>query len=451
MKHILVLGAGLSSATLIQFLLSEAGRCNWLITIGDKSEIHARQKANNHPNSRPLYFDVFNYEQRVNEIRKADIVISMLPSSLHHLVAQTCVALYKHLITPSYISEPMQKLDSKARMNGVLLLNELGLDPGIDHIAAMELIDNIKAGENRITAFKSYTGGLVAPDFDNNPWNYKFTWNPKNVVLAGQGVSKYIENGECKYVPYHRLFTQTEEIKVLQYGTYEAYPNRNSLQYVDLYGLHDVPTLIRGTLRRPGFCEAWNIFVQLGITDDTYKIANSENMSYRELVTAFLPGGKHQYLEKQFADFFQLKMNSEIMKKMQWLGIFSLQKSGINNASPAEMLLHLLQKKWQLYPDDKDMIVMQLQIEYVNQDGIKKRKVWSMVVEGANPIHTAMAQTVGYPVGIAVKLILEKKIELTGVQIPTRKEIYEPVMRQLNGLGIQFKDEKQPDKMTSIV
>lgn len=439
MKHILVLGAGLSSATLIQFLLSEAERNNWLITIGDKSEIHARQKANNHPNSRPMHFDIFNREQRINEIRKADIVISMLPASLHHLVAETCVAMYKHLITPSYISESMQKLDSKAKKNGVLLLNELGLDPGIDHIAAMKLIDTIKADGNTITAFKSYTGGLVAPDYDNNPWNYKFTWNPKNVVLAGQGVSKYIENGVYRYVPYHRLFTQTENVEILQYGTYEAYPNRNSLQYVDLYGLHGVNTLIRGTLRRPGFCKAWNIFVQLGVTDDSYKIADSENMSYRDLVTAFLPGNGYQSLENRFADFFRLKIHSDIMKKMQWLGIFSNQKAGIKNASPAEMLLHLLQQKWQLFPNDKDMIVMQLKIEYKTPAGEKAQKITSMVVEGENPIHTAMAQTVGYPIGIAVKLILEKKIELTGVQIPTKKEIYEPTMQQLNNFGVHFR------------
>jgi saccharopine dehydrogenase-like NADP-dependent oxidoreductase len=454
MKNILLIGAGRSASTLIKYLSDNSQKENWKVTVGDISEDIAKQKIKNHPNSHAIVFDVNNEDQRVGEISKADLVISMLPATMHLSVAQECLKQKKHLVTASYVSKQMKELDTEAKKAGVIFLNEIGLDPGIDHLSAMKVIDDVKAKGGKMITFKSYCGGLVAPESNDNPWGYKFTWNPRAVVIAGQSgdatgaTAQYLQNGKIKYIPYTRLFSNTENISVEKYGKFEAYANRDSLSYMELYGLHDVKNMLRGTLRIPGFCRAWNAFIQLGITDDNCNVSNSENITYVSLIESFLPESKGGSVKKKLAKFLHEKENSPVMKKLDWLGIFKNQKIGLHDSSPAEILLDLLMKKWSLKPDDKDMVVMQHEFEYkltpnlsLRGDGRRgevKRITSSMVVIGDNQINTAMSKTVGLPLGISTKLILNEKIKLKGVCIPTVKEIYNPVLSELENFSIRF-------------
>ena len=292
-------------------------------------------------------------------------------------------------------------------------------------MSAMQVIDEIKENGGELTSFKSFCGGLVHPDYDNNPWNYKFTWNPRNVVLAGQGTAQYIENGDYKYIPYTSLFERTEYMEVLDAGEFEGYANRDSLSYRKSYGLDDIPTLFRGTLRRKGYSEAWNVFVQLGMTDDTYKIENSASITNREFINMFLPFNDALTVEEKLCKQFSLTTDSVIFQKIAWLSAFSENKVGMENASPAQILQAICEKKWTLGSEDKDMIVMQHQFEYV-QNGEQKKLNSSLLVFGDDPRYTSMAKTVGLPVAIATKLILSGAIKSTGVKIPTPKDIYVP-------------------------
>ena len=440
MKKILVIGAGRSAVTLIKYLLDNAKSNNWMVIVADYSEELAKSAVVEHEQGKAIFFDVNNAEQREEEIKNTDIVISMLPASLHVVVAEDCVRLKKNLVTASYVSAQISGLDEAAKQAGVLILNEIGLDPGIDHMSAMQVIDKIKANGGVLTSFKSFCGGLVHPDYDNNPWNYKFTWNPRNVVLAGQGTAQYIENGEYKYIPYPKLFERIEKMSVLDAGEFEGYANRDSLSYRKAYGLEDIPTLFRGTLRRSGYSSAWNIFVQLGMTDDTYKIENSENISNRDFLNMFLPFDTELTLEQKLCNEFRLDTDSSIFNKISWLGIFENTKVGLKDASPAMLLEAILEEKWALAAEDKDMIVMQHQFEYT-QNGAEQKLNSSLVVFGDDPRYTAMAKTVGLPAAIATKLILNGEISATGVLIPTTKDIYVPVLEELATYGINFVEE----------
>ena len=440
MKKILVIGAGRSAVTLIKYLLDNSAANNWLVTVADFSIELAEKAVANHENGKAIFFNVTDEKQRKTEIGNADIVISMLPASLHITVAKDCISLVKNLVTASYVSPEIADLDEQAKQAGVLLLNEIGLDPGIDHMSAMQVIDEIKENGGDLTSFKSFCGGLVHPDYDNNPWNYKFTWNPRNVVLAGQGTAQYIKQGKYKYIPYTKLFERTEVMEVLDAGEFEGYANRDSLGYRAAYGLEDIPTLFRGTLRRKGYCKAWNMFVQLGMTDDTYKVENSENLTYREFINLFFPYNKELSVEEKFCSYLNLSQDSEEFRKIEWLGVFTDTFVALKNASPAQILQKICEEKWTLDPEDKDMIVMQHQFEYV-QNGEQKKLNSSLLVFGDDPRYTSMAKTVGLPVAIAAKLILTGKIKSTGVKIPTTKDIYIPVLKELEENGINFVEE----------
>ncbi len=437
MKRILVLGAGLSATSLIRYLLEKSGDQNWQVTLGDIDLNRARKKINGHPNGVAVTFDVFNEEQKDLFISSSDIVISMLPARMHQLVAVSCLKHRKHLVTASYVSEEIKQMDEQTRKLGILFLNEIGLDPGIDHMSAMKMIDRIKAEGGKMDIFESNTGGLVAPDCDNNPWRYKFTWNPRNVILAGQNGARFLHNGKFKYIPFHKIFQRYEIIKVLDLGEFEVYPNRDSLKYREEYGLDDISTMFRGTIRRPGFCSAWDALVQIGATDDSYVVEFPGEMTCRDFTNSFIAYNITDPLEVKLARYLNIPLEGEVMKKLEWLGLFDRNPVGIKNQTPAKILQHLLQEKWKLDPGDKDMIVMQHQFEYLLADK-RNRIVSSLVVIGKDTHETAMSITVGLPVGIAVKLILGGKILSTGVRIPTTPEFYDPILAELEEYGIRF-------------
>ena len=440
MKNILVIGAGRSASSLIKYLLDNSTKENWKVTVGDVSLDLVKQKTGNHANARALELDINNQEQREEEIQHADLVISMLPASMHINVAKDCVRFKKHLVTASYVSKEMGELNEEAIKAGVVLINENGLDPGIDHASAMKVIDEIHQQGGELISFKSYCGGLVAPECNDNPWGYKFSWNPRNVILAGQGTAQYIENGEYKYIPYNRLYTQTNIVEVKGYGRFDAYANRDSLSYRKSYSIENIPTMLRGTLRMEGYCKAWNVFVKLGITDDTYKIEASNTLTYRNLIEAFLPDSNKTIKEKLTA-FMGNDIDADTLSKIEWTGILSDEKITLKDAAPAQILQELLERKWKLLEHDKDMIVMQHQFQYKTRSGEIKNITSSLIVKGEDQTYTAMAKTVGLPLAIVTKLIVQNKITSRGVVIPTIKEIYEPLLKELETLGVKFEEE----------
>ncbi len=439
MQTILILGAGLSSTNLIKYMLDHATD-RWQVRVGDIRLESARSKVGNHPRGKAFMFDVYEPEQLTKEISRADIVISLLPARMHHLVAETCVKIGKNMVTASYLSSEIQAMDNAARKKGIVLMNECGVDPGIDHMSAMKSISEIKTAGGELLAFESSTGGLVAPGFENNPWHYKFTWNPRNVVLAGKEGARFLHNGKFKYIPYHKVFSRIETIQVPELGTFEVYGNRDSLTYRETYGLHNLKTMFRGTIRRPGFCEAWDIFVQLGATDDTFVMENTEQMTYREFINSFMAYCINIPVETKLARYLGFDEDSEMMERLKWLGIFDNTVIGEPGLTPAKILQKILEKKWKLDPDDKDMIVMQHQFDYM-LEGVHRKKYSTMVYIGQDTKNTAMAATVGLPLAMIARQILEGKYTEPGVQLPIHPGIYNPVLSELATYGIRFVDE----------
>jgi saccharopine dehydrogenase-like NADP-dependent oxidoreductase len=446
MQHILLIGAGRSTYSLVEYLKKHAEVEDWQVTIADQSLDLAKGKAGSNPRMKAIAFDVNDEISRVDAIAKADLVISMLPAHMHISVATDCIALGKHMVTASYISEEMKMLDARAKEAGVVLINEIGVDPGIDHLSAMKVLDEIKSKGGKMKLFESFTGGLIAPESDNNPWHYKFTWNPRNVVLAGSGGAvKFKQEGKYKYIPYHQLFRRTEIIEIEGFGRFEGYANRDSLNYREVYGLNDIPTIYRGTLRSPGFCRAWDVFVKLGMTDDTYHLEDCQDMTYRDFTNLFLAYNLNDSVELKLMHYLSIPQDSEVMDKLKWLGIFDDTKIDLERPTPAQVLQKILQSKWELEEDDKDMIVMFHKFGY-ELDGELHMIESSMVSIGRNSDDTAMARTVGLPVAIATRNILNGNIKTPGVQIPISKEIYEPMLAELAENEIMFTERKVPYK-----
>ncbi|RKF04368.1 saccharopine dehydrogenase-like NADP-dependent oxidoreductase [Tenacibaculum lutimaris] len=445
MRNILIIGAGRSSSSLIKYLLDKSSQENLHITIGDVSLESAQSKINNHKNATAIQLDVFNADERANAIQKADIVISMLPASFHIEVAKDCITYEKHMVTASYISDEMKALDEEAKTKGLVFMNEIGLDPGIDHMSAMQIIDRIKDQGGKMLLFESFCGGLVAPESDTNLWNYKFTWNPRNVVLAGQGgASMFIQEGTYKYIPYHKLFRRTEFMTINGSGKFEAYANRDSLKYRSIYGLEDIKTMYRGTIRKVGFSRAWNVFVQLGMTDDSYTIEDSENMSYRDFTNLFLAYSPTDSVELKFRSYAKIDQDDLMWDKFLELDIFNPNKKvGLKNATPAQILQKILMDSWTLEKDDKDMIVMHHIFGYQYKED-KFQIESSMVIKGDDQTYTAMAKTVGLPVAMATVRILNGDITTPGVQLPINKEVYEPILKELEDYGINFVEKEVP-------
>jgi saccharopine dehydrogenase-like NADP-dependent oxidoreductase len=444
-RRVLIVGAGKSTSYLLEYFLEHANSEKLFIVVADKNLDLVPINFREHAQTELIELDIANRDKRREEVEISDIVVSMLPPALHLDLAHDCLEFGKNLLTASYVSDGMKALDTEVRAQGLLFMNEIGLDPGIDHMSAMQVIDRIKNSGGKMLLFESFTGGLVAPESDTNLWNYKFTWNPRNVVIAGQGgAAKFIQEGTYKYIPYHKLFRRTEFLEIQGHGTFEVYANRDSLSYREAYGLQDVLTLYRGTMRRVGFSRAWNIFVQLGMTDDSYRIENSRGMSYRDFTNLFLPYSPTDSVELKLRHYLKIDQDDILWGKLLEIHLFSKNRFITReNASPAQILQEILETSWSLAPHDRDMIVMYHKFGY-EKAGKKYQIDSNMVVIGENQRLTAMAKTVGLPLAMATLLVLNQKIKLTGVQIPIHKELYDPILDELTQYGISFREFDVP-------
>lgn len=428
MKQILLFGAGKSATVFITYIINNAAKENWMLTIVDASHQLALSKIGSSSHGRALSFDISDADARNKAVSEADIVISMLPAALHYLVATSCITYKKHLLTASYVDDAIKQQEHILKENNILFLCEMGLDPGIDHMSAMQLIDDIHAGGGVVQSFKSHCGGLVAPESDNNPWHYKISWNPRNVVLAGKAGAHYVQEGKEIKLPYADLFNTDNAVPVAGLGKLGWYANRDSLSYATLYGLQTAHTFVRTTLRYVDFIDGWRKIVDLGLTGESEKIAISNKSLaavWQQLVPATAIATASPLFLQQLEHFGYHDSDTIIPE---------------GNYSKADFLQLVLETKLALSPSDKDMIVMLHEIDYTDKQGQPKHINSSLIVKGDNSLHTAMAKTVGLPLAIATKYILNGTIQLTGLHIPTIKEIYTPVLEALGKEGILFEE-----------
>lgn len=424
MKHIVLFGAGKSATVLINFLKDLATKRNWEVNIVDGDLNLLQSKIGHHPLVKAISLDIFNVEEKNKIIQQADIVISLMPPHLHMLIAEACLHFNKNLLTASYIDEATKKLSKQVEEKNLLFLYEMGLDPGIDHMSAMHIIDEIKNKGGKITSFKSHCGGLVTPESIDNPWFYKLTWNPRNIVLAGKSGAIYLEDGLVKKINYENLFDEANKIQLPTGENYGYYANRDSLSYTPIYGLEDIPNFIRTTLRFPPFIRGWKNIIDLKLTDEE-KIYETDGLT--------------------LANFFKLHFNKHELevKSDEQLEYFGLNDSEthINKGlcSAVDVLQFIMELKLSLNQNDKDMIIMFHEFEF-ELDGKKHQLKSSLKVIGENSSSTAMAKTVGLPLGIAAELILDEKITIKGLLIPTAPEIYKPVLKELENHHIIFEE-----------
>ena len=435
-KTITLFGAGRSATFLIEYLLKHAPSEGWQIILADSNPEVAFSKLGGNPNGSAVSCDINDAVKRRELIAASDFVISMLPAFLHILVAKDCLMYNRDLATASYLSDELKEMEEEIKAKGLVFANELGLDPGLDHMSAMKIFDEIKRKGGQITSFKSFTGGLVAPESDDNPWHYKISWNPRNVVLAGQCTSQYMESGNVHYVPYHRLFRISEDIKVIGHGTYSMYVNRDSIKYIDLYGLEGIQTMIRGTFRGENYCDAWAVLIDLGLTDNSTRMSLNKNFTLREYIIGFLSGSGNNY-KHRIESTIGRKISDRTFEQIQWLGLFSNDTCPLQHPTPAEILEYIIVNKWVLKPGDKDLVVMQHEIEYLLGD--QTHTLYSTLYRtGTDDHHTAMSELVGLPLAIYTKLRLRGNFGTPGCILPTTEDLYKPILEELEDIGMKF-------------
>jgi saccharopine dehydrogenase-like NADP-dependent oxidoreductase len=377
-------------------------------------------------------------------IMQADLIVSLLPPGMHAEAAKIALKHNAHVVTASYTAPEMLDMHEEAKAKGLTFLNELGADPGIDHMNGMRSIDTVRDKGGELMSFASYCGSLVAPGSNDNPWGYKFTWSPMNVILAGDAGARYYENNKLKSIPYNRIFSNPETIDIPGFLEFEAYPNRDSIIYRKKYGLDNIPTLIRATLRYPGYCLGWDQFIKLGLTANNYRVEGSENMTYREWVSSYLPGADQNNAEEKLAELLNIKPGGYLHEQLLWTGLLSDRSINIENGTPAEILLDLLRDRLKFEEGNIDMLVFYERLEY-RLHGELHEHVSYLVTKGIDNWHTAISRTVGLPAAIGAKLILNGEIKSRGVVFPWTKEVYEPVLNELEedfGIGYTTHDQK---------
>jgi len=441
MKHIVVLGAGQSTAYLISYLLDAAQEFDWFITVGDRDLELSRRAVGAHPRGQGMQLDVNDAGTRNALISKAQVVINMLTRPYQYLIGLECLNNGAHMLTASYEHDRIQTLSSDAHRKNILILNEMGLDPGIDHMKAMQLIQKVRNRGGTVLSFRSYGGGLPDPAAATNPLRYAITWNPRNVLMAGEDGALFREDGKIKLLPFHQVFQRTWTVEIPGVGTFEAYPNRDSLAYEEALGLRKDHTIIRGTLRYPGWSETWQHIVHLGLANESLHIPNLKEMSYRELTEMCVPASEGKVkLEQQVADYLGISRTGKIMENLRWLGLFSKEKIGGDSTTVADAMLKLIRQRLQMPPGARDMVVLhhELEAEYPEEANRRERLSATLIDYGQEDGPTAIARTVGLPVGLAAKLLLTDRLPLTGCHIPTHPAVYEPVLKELEESGLRF-------------
>lgn len=440
MRKILVLGAGRSATTLIHYLDTHARSSKWRVTVADSDALVLEAKVKGLRQTEGKLFHVSNPADRARIIGEHDFVISLLPWTLHPLVARECIRQGKHMLTASYVSPAMKSLALKASKKGLFFLGEMGLDPGIDHMSALELIRRIRRKGGDIRSFRSVAGGLVAPGSDDNPWHYKFTWNPRNVVLAGQGISQFREQGQMVLRAYPELFAQAEPVTIGEDDHYEVYPNRDSLHYEKLYDLEGIPSLMRGTVRFRGFCRGWHALIRLGLTEGLTALHTPPGMTWDRFTGAWLStAAQGVALEEECARFLDIPFQDPVMEQLRWLGIFSDRPLGNSGRTAADHLQTLLEEKWALRPNDRDLVVMEHRIGYgMGKEAIECRA--HLRYEGKDVWRTAMADLVGLPLAVTTRLFLKGHLPVPGMPGPFEAGIYEPVLAALKEEGVSFEE-----------
>ncbi|WP_109698049.1 saccharopine dehydrogenase C-terminal domain-containing protein [Chitinophaga deserti] len=438
MKHVLLFGAGKSATVLIDYLLANAPRQKWHITVVDSDLMLIKSKIGKSYYATAAAIDVKDASVRQPLIRETDLVISLLPPALHIVVARDCLEAGKNLLTASYIDPEIRKLEKEIEAAGLLFMYEMGLDPGIDHMSAMKLIHSIEKKGGQISCFRSYCGGLISPESNDNPWQYKISWNARNIVLAGSSGAIYREKGKVKEVEYEQLFDQSKTIQVPGLGKLAWYPNRDSLNYTDIYNLSNVPTFMRATLRYPDFCEGWNALVRLGLTDDKKKHP-TDKVPYFAWASQNIKVDDSLSHEENIAQFLGVSSKSKLIRQLKYLGILNGDLINLGEQTNAGVLQHVLEARLRMEPTDKDMIVMLHEIEFERRNMTTKLSSY-MIVQGEDNLRTAMAKTVGLPLGIMAKLVLSGQVSLTGLQIPVMPDIYNPVLRELEEFDIRFEE-----------
>jgi len=439
MQTILIAGAGKSSIYLIQYLLTHAPRNKWKVIVADGDENAIAEKIKGNPFAEACVIDITKSSDREPLVKRADMVLSLMPPHLHIHLAKDCLKHKKHLITSSYISPEMKEMDAEVKEAGLMFMCEMGLDPGIDHMTANKIIHSIHRVTGSIISFKSYCGGLIAPESDNNPWHYKFSWNPKNIVSAGVGGAKYLSQGKEVQVPYEKMFENNKKVKIGDLGMLAYYPNRDSLKYLDIYDVPDIKTFLRATLRYPAFCVGWQALILLGLTtqEDTFDTKGHTYLSWLKNKTAYKSGS----VLKHIATRLGVGERDKTVSMLHWLGLFDEIALRPGKLSSADILLDLLQEKWKMASIEKDMVAMQHEIEYIHK-GKKIKLTSTMVIKGENREYSAMAKTVGLPIAILARLVLNKKIvPPTGVLLPVMASVYRPVLNELAHHDIVFNEE----------
>ena len=428
--QILILGAGKSATVLIEYLQKKAVENNWYLIVADGDKQLAEKKWNNAKNGHAVGFDIENEKVRNSYIQAADVVVSMLPAFLHFLVAKDCLRQLKPLFTASYVDENMKSIEAELKDKNLLFLCEMGLDPGIDHMSAMELIHRIQNKGGIITSFKSHCGGLIAPESDDNPWHYKISWNPRNIILAGKAGALFLEAGKVQHLNYVDLFHKAPTITVPEIGTLSYYPNRNSLSYIETYQLQGIQNFVRTTLRHPAFCTGWDAIIQLGLTSE-----ESILITPNETVHGWFK--KHIVTNNIEPVYAQMLLDENLKEQLIYIGLEDTVHIPSHLNNNAAILQWLLEAKWKLAEEDKDMVVMMHEIAYQLHDLTHSVKSY-LVIKGQNAQETAMAKTVGLPLAMGVCAYLKGEIKLTGLHIPTHPSIYTPILKSLAEEGIQF-------------
>jgi saccharopine dehydrogenase-like NADP-dependent oxidoreductase len=437
MKRVLILGAGLVTRPHVQYLLNVPDS---YITVASRTLTKAQALINDHPNGEALQLDASD-ESRLHElIAQSDLAVSMLPYVHHPVVARHCIELRKDMVTTSYVSDAMQALDGPARKAGVFILNEVGVDPGTDHMSAMRIIDGVRKNGGEVVSFTSYCGGLPAPEANTNPLGYKFSWSPRGVLLAGKNAARWRENGKEINVPGEELFDHHWPVPIEGLGDFEGYPNRNSLPYADIYGIPRVKTIFRGTLRYPGWCETMRKLVDAGWLAE--EVTSLTGLTFKQL-TAKLLGAPDDDLHQEAQNRLKMEEGSYALRNFEWLSLFSNDPLPVAEGSPLDVIVARMLAKMQYAEGERDMLLMQH--EFIAENADRREKITSTMIDYGIPHgDTSMSRTVGLPAAIAARMILERKTDFTGVHRPVAPELYRPILTELEELGIRFTEKTEP-------